>query len=54
MGVFEKLFRGNKRVSRETIESRGVYMPEPEIPVDEKFTIHFIKNGGKLHTMAPF
>ncbi len=48
MSVFEKLFRGNKRFSRETIESRGVYMPEPEIPVDEKFTIHFNKNGGKF------
>ena len=49
MGLFDKLFRGGKRkVSKETVETRGVHMPDLNIPVDEKFTIHFKKNGGKF------
>lgn len=35
-------------MSRETMETRGVHMPDLNIPVDEKFTIHFKKNGGKF------
>jgi len=49
MGLFDKLFGGGKRkVSKETVETRGVHMPDLHIPVDEKFTIHFKKNGGKF------
>ena len=48
MGLFDKLFGGGKRVSKETTETRGVHMPDLNIPVDEKFTIHFKKNGGKF------
>ena len=48
MGLFDKLFGGGKKVSRETTETRGVHMPDLNIPVDEKFTIHFKKNGGKF------
>lgn len=49
MGLFDKLFGGGKKkVSRETVETRGVHMPDLNIPVDEKFTIHFKKNGGKF------
>lgn len=49
MGIFDKLFGGGKKkVSRETAETRGVHMPDLNIPVDEKFTIHFKKNGGKF------
>lgn len=49
MGLFKKLFGGGKKkVSRETVETRGVHMPDLNIPVDEKFTIHFKKNGGKF------
>ncbi len=49
MGLFDKLFGGGKkRVSKETSETRGVHMPDLNIPVDEKFTIHFKKNGGKF------
>ncbi len=50
MGLFDKLFGGGKKkkVSRETSETRGVHMPDLDIPVDEKFTIHFKKNGGKF------
>ena len=49
MGIFDKLFGGGKRkVSKETAETRGVHMPDLNIPIDEKFTIHFKKNGGKF------
>ncbi len=49
MGIFDKLFRGgSKKVSKETAETRGVHMPDLKIPIDEKFTIHFKKNGGKF------
>ena len=43
MGLFDKLFGGGKKkVSKETAETRGVHMPDLNIPVDEKFTIHFM------------
>lgn len=49
MGIFDKLFRGGKKkVSKQTAETRGVHMPDLKIPIDEKFTIHFKKNGGKF------
>ncbi|MEL6918783.1 MAG: lactate utilization protein B/C, partial [Bacteroidota bacterium] len=49
MGLFDKLFGGGKKkVSKETSETRGVHMPDLNIPVDEKFTINFKKNGGKF------
>ena len=49
MGLFSKLFSGGKKkVSKETVETRGVHMPDLNIPVDEKFTIHFKKQGGKF------
>ncbi|MCJ7466188.1 MAG: lactate utilization protein [Maribacter sp.] len=49
MGLFDKLFGGGKKkVSKETKETRGIHMPDLHIPVDEKFTIHFKKNGGKF------
>lgn len=49
MGLLDKLFGGGKKkVSKETAETRGVHMPDLNIPVDEKFTIHFKKNGGKF------
>jgi len=49
MGLIDKLFGGGKKkVSRETEETRGVHMPDLNIPVDEKFTILFKKNGGKF------
>lgn len=48
MGLFDKLFGGGKKVSKQTVETRGVHMPDLNIPVDEKFTIHFKKNGGKF------
>lgn len=48
MGLFDKLFGGGKKISKETVETRGVHMPDLNIPVDEKFTIYFKKNGGKF------
>ncbi len=48
MGLFDKIFGGGKKVSKETKETRGMHMPDLNIPVDEKFTIHFKKNGGKF------
>ena len=49
MGLFDKLFGGGKKkVSKETAETRGQHMPDLNIPIDEKFTIHFRKNGGKF------
>lgn len=49
MGLLDKLFGGGrKKVSKETTETRGVHMPDLNIPIDEKFTIHFKQNGGKF------
>ncbi len=49
MGLLDKIFGGGKKkVSKETAETRGQHMPDLNIPVDEKFTIHFSKNGGKF------
>ena len=39
---------GRKKVSKETAETRGLHMPDLNIPIDEKFTINFKKNGGKF------
>ncbi|WP_419212310.1 LUD domain-containing protein [Maribacter sp. X9] len=49
MGLLDILFGGGKKkVSKETAETRGEHMPDINIPVDEKFTIHFKQNGGKF------
>lgn len=49
MGLLDKIFGGGKkRISKEIAETRGMHMPDLNIPVDEKFTIHFKKNGGKF------
>lgn len=48
MGVFKKIFGGGKKVSKEALETRGDHMPDLKIPIDEKFTIYFKKNGGKF------
>lgn len=49
MGLLDMLFGGGKKkVPKETLETRGQHMPDLDIPVDEKFTIHFKKNGGKF------
>jgi len=49
MSLFGKLFGGGKKkVSKETVETRGMHMPDLNIPIDEKFTINFKRNGGKF------
>ncbi|WP_297762636.1 LUD domain-containing protein [uncultured Muriicola sp.] len=50
MGLFSSLFGGGKKkkASKATAETRGVHMPNLNLPIDEKFTIHFKKNGGKF------
>lgn len=49
MGLLDILFGGGKKkVSKETAETRGQHMPDLNLPVDEKFTIHFKQNGGKF------
>lgn len=48
MSLFDKLFGGGKKVSKESLETRGEHMPDLKIPIDEKFTIYFKKNGGKF------
>ncbi len=50
MGLFDFLFGGGnkKKRSKETVQTRGEHMPDLKIPVDEKFTIQFKKNGGKF------
>ncbi|NER12362.1 lactate utilization protein B/C [Leptobacterium flavescens] len=50
MSLFKKIFGlKSKRDSTDgkPVE-RGKYMPEIKLPVDEKFTINFKKNGGKF------
>jgi L-lactate utilization protein LutC len=50
MGLFDRIFKGGKKKkdTRETVQTRGAHMPDLKIPVDEKFTIQFKKNGGKF------
>ena len=49
MGLLDILFGGGKKkISKETAQTRGEHMPDLALPVDEKFTIHFKKNGGKF------
>lgn len=49
MGLLDILFGGGKKkVSKQTAETRGQHMPDLNLPVDEKFTIHFKQNGGKF------
>ncbi len=50
MSLFRKIFGSKSGQSRErsNIEERSKYMPEIEIPTDERFTINFKANGGKF------
>ena len=49
MGLFKRLLRSNTRSvykSKKTDHSK--YYPEEKLPIDEKFTYNFNKNGGKF------
>ncbi|ETN96855.1 Uncharacterised ACR, YkgG family COG1556 [Zhouia amylolytica] len=50
MNIFKKIFGKKKedQPSEKSLESRGKFMPEIKLPIDEKFTINFKKNGGKF------
>ncbi|NNK73059.1 MAG: lactate utilization protein B/C [Flavobacteriaceae bacterium] len=50
MSLFRKLFgsKSGKATERDQVEERSKYMPEIELPVEERFTINFKANGGKF------
>lgn len=48
MGIFDKIFGKKKQDSSEKKDEQGKYMPKEDIPVDELFTLNFMKNGGKF------
>lgn len=47
MSLFKKIFGIKSDVSGKK-EQRGKFMPEIKLPIDEKFTINFKRNGGKF------
>jgi len=50
MSLFKKIF-GSKSKPQQDVnpaEERGKYMPQIQLPIDERFTINFRKNGGKF------
>lgn len=52
MSLFKKLFTQKNKPEPETSgirkDDRGKYMPDVKAPADERFTKHFILNGGKF------
>jgi len=51
MRLFNALFKRKTKSEKPSVEKeeeQGKFMPEPEIPVDEKFILNFQKNGGKF------
>ncbi|NAS29620.1 lactate utilization protein B/C [Flavobacteriaceae bacterium R38] len=50
MSLFKKIFgfKKTKGSSENNPIERSKYMPEINLPIDEKFTINFKKNGGKF------
>lgn len=51
MSFFKKLltvFNSSPTVEQESVEERGQYLPETELPVEDLFTINFTNNGGKF------
>ena len=50
MSLFRKIFGSKSDKSEDELKSntRGKYMPEIKLPIDERFTINFKANGGKF------
>lgn len=50
MSLFGKLFRKKSNSDEETsnTKERSKYMPDVELPIDERFTVKFKTNGGKF------
>src|SRR5690606_2904170 len=47
MNIFKKLF-GQKHSDSTPNEEKSKYLPEEQLPIDERFTHNFRKNGGKF------
>lgn len=50
MSLFKKIFGSKSKPQQDanSLDERGKYMPQIELPIDERFTINFRKNGGKF------
>lgn len=50
MSLFKKIFGSKSKPQQDDhlVDERGKYMPQIELPIDERFTINFRKNGGKF------
>jgi len=50
MSLFKKIFGSKPKPQQDanSLDERGKYMPQIELPIDERFTINFRKNGGKF------
>lgn len=49
MGLFKRLLKsGAKSVEKSKNTDHSKYYPEEKLPIDEKFTYNFNKNGGKF------
>jgi hypothetical protein len=49
MGLFKRLLRsGTRSVGKSKKTDHSKYYPEEKLPIDEKFTYNFNKNGGKF------
>lgn len=48
MGIFKNIFGKKKKQSSSNEDDKGKYMPKENLPVDELFTLNFMKNGGKF------
>jgi hypothetical protein len=52
MSLFNRLFKGNakdkNKPKKNGQDCRGQYYPEEKLPIDEKFTYNFNRNGGKF------
>ena len=49
MSLFKRLFGKKSTAKNSPAEAKhGKYFPQKELPVDERFTYNFNKNGGKF------
>jgi|TARA_B110000014_G_C20116712_1_gene590004 hypothetical protein len=48
MGILKNIFGKNKKTPSPNKSEEGKYMPKEDTPIDELFTINFMKNGGKF------
>ncbi|QIE60499.1 lactate utilization protein B/C [Rasiella rasia] len=48
MSLFKRLLKTTKQSASKKKVDHGKYYPEEKLPIDEKFTYNFNKNGGKF------